>query len=102
MADKSASARPRNFSWFVEGKLAGMGWPYEENMEWLRDQGICLLVNLTSSGCMYQEVAKTLGITCTSIPMPDFSAPSMNQITEFVDVVQTSPGVRLLALFVFE
>ena len=71
-----------------------MGWPYDSelNLEWLRDQGICRLVNLTP---MYQEV-KTAGIDCTSIPIPDYHPPSMDQIAKFVDVVQTATVVRLL------
>ena len=87
---------PRNFSWFVEGKLAGMGRPYKENIEWLYNQGIRRLVNLEVDQLQdtpYATTIEALGIECVCIGIFDFHPPTVDQITRFIDAVQTAPAV---------
>ena len=67
------------FSWFIEGKLAGMPWPEGDAVQFLADQGIKVLVNLTTEPTSYKEVAESLGIQCITVDIPDFCPPSMEQ-----------------------
>ncbi|KAL5460353.1 hypothetical protein EMCRGX_G033798 [Ephydatia muelleri] len=84
---------PRNFSWFVENKLAGMGYPKDDaELAYLaRDAGIKTLVNLTEIS-NYADQAEELGISVHQIAIPDFYPPSIAQIEEFVSIVDKSNG----------
>ena len=87
---------PRNFSWFVENKLAGMGYPKDdaELVYLVRDAGIKTLVNLTEIS-NYADQAEELGISVHQIAIPDFYPPSVAQIEEFVSIVDKSNGVGI-------
>lgn len=76
----SSSAKPYRFSWFVEGKLAGMAWPRDHQMEYLAQQGIKVLVNLTGEPTVYEPVAVDQGITCHCISIADFCPPTNDQV----------------------
>ena len=68
------------FSWFIKGKLAGMPWPDGDAVQFLADQGIKALVNLTTEPASYQEEAERLGIRCVTMGMPDFCPPTVDQV----------------------
>ena len=77
-------AEPRNFSWFVEGKLAGMGWPSAESIQFLADSGIDVLVNLTENNPpAYKEVADHHGIECVHVKIKAYGTPTMEQVQFF-------------------
>lgn len=84
---------PRNFSWFVEGQLAGMGWPYEENLDFLESSGINCLVNLTMDKSMYEKKAATMGIRVYRIAIQDFCPPTPKQVEEFMTIAMEEANV---------
>ena len=86
---------PRNFSWFVEKKVAGLGYPFGEgDMTFLADQGVKTLVNLCESERpFYAEKAETLGIKIVFIPIVDFTPPTLEQIGEFLQILTSSSDV---------
>ena len=116
---------PRNFSWFVEGLIAGMGYPkgrvgrgipdtrvvrrrhfdgnryshfmsfflpLETDIPFLASVGIKTLINMTRDN-YYAEVAEAHGVTVQTIYVPDFEPPSVEQIREFLQVVDSAKEV---------
>ena len=59
------------FSWFIEGKLAHMTWPEDEEIDFLNDQGIKMLVNLTDEDTSYRPIAEFFDIKCAKYSIPD-------------------------------
>lgn len=49
-----------------------MPWPEGDAIQFLADQGIKVLVNLTTEPASYQQVAESLGIRCVTEDIPDF------------------------------
>ena len=84
--------QPRNFSWFVEGKLAGMGYPTDENMPFLAEQNIKTLVNITRDQ-YYLDSAAAHGMTVHSIDVQDFCPPTNEQIEEFLSIADNADSV---------
>ena len=91
------SQPPRNFSWFVARKLAGFGYPTDENIPFLAAQGIKTLVNTTGTH-YYEEAATTHGLTVHSIAVQDFCPPTVEQIEEFIRIVDNADGVRAIMM----
>jgi len=79
-------AKPTNFSWLIEGRLAGSARPENEGqLRWLRNKGIEAIVCLNKERPLDEEEVKTLGFEYAFIPVKDFTAPRMEDIREFVD-----------------
>jgi len=77
--------KPSNFSWVVEGKLAGSARPESEGqLRWLRDAGIKALVCLNKERPLDDKQVRGLGFEYLFIPVKDFSAPRQEDIREFV------------------
>lgn len=79
------------FSWIVEGKLAAMpvpgrNRPLTENTDFLESQGIRTVISLTENPPSFEETS----IQQVRIPVTDFTAPTLQQMIEFVDVVSDS------------
>ncbi|MCP4901386.1 MAG: protein phosphatase [bacterium] len=82
------------FSWVVPGELAAMPLPGKErplahDAAYLRENGISLLISLTEEppdGSVLEDV----GIGQLRIPVRDFTAPTLEQINEFVSSVAMS------------
>ena len=95
------SSGPRNFSWFVKGKLAGMGYPTSEDVPFLAQLDIRTLVDLTgsypSSSCRYTESARACGLTVHSINIQDFCPPTIEQIQEFLKIQESAENVSVSA-----
>ena len=87
--------QPRHFSWFVEDKLAGMGYPKETDFPFLVETGIRRVVNLTHNEANYFEVAEANGVTVHNICVKQFCPPSLQQIQEFLDILDSSPEVDM-------
>lgn len=85
--------QPRNFSWFVEGRLAGMAYPRETDIPFLAENGVKTLVNLTRTD-YYCEEAAANGVAVRTIDIPDFQPPSIAQINEFLDIVDGAKEVQ--------
>ena len=90
-----------NFSWFIEGRLAGMAYPLESDFPFLIDSGLKTIVNITEYPypAEYSEIADANGITVHNIPVQDFTSPSHKQILEFLDIVDSAKTVGCLLYF---
>ena len=98
MLDRMGSPGPKNFSWFVGRKLAGMGCPRNEaQLAYLAQNGIRTLVDLTEMTC-YSEQAENLGITVHQIPIPDYCPPSLIQIQQFMSLLDNTKEVSVIVL----
>lgn len=87
--DPPTEASLPNFSWVVEQKLAGMARPgaarpLAEDLADLQGVGVHLLVSLTETPTSEAE-ANLFDIEVLHIPVQDYTAPSMDQLVQFVD-----------------
>jgi atypical dual specificity phosphatase len=76
------------FSWVIDGELAGMPRPggvrpLEADLRFIADQGVDLLVSLTETPTDEQALTAA-GITLLHLPVVDFTAPTQEQLAEFV------------------
>jgi len=77
--------KPANFSWMIEGKLAGSARPENETqLRWLRSKGISALVCLNVERPLNEKEVKSMGFEYVFIPVKDFTAPKLEDISEFV------------------
>jgi atypical dual specificity phosphatase len=84
----------RGFSWIVPGKLAAMPLlgrdrPLEQDAAFLEKEGIRVLVSLTENP-PDSEVLASHAIDQEHIPVQDYTAPTLEQMIEFVAVVKDS------------
>ena len=82
------------FSWIVEGELAAMPLPgrhrdLADDADFLRLEGVGALVSLTEAP-PDAEVLAASDIAQVHIPVRDFTAPTLEQMIEFVGVVEAS------------
>lgn len=79
------SGRPDNFSWVIRGKLAGSARPENEaQLRWLRDKGIRTLVCLNKERPLDDKQVRELGFEYLFLPVKDFTAPTQDDMIEFV------------------
>ena len=76
---------PTNFSWFIDGKIAALGFPSSHtDVEFLCKIGVKQLISLTQTPpCLYG-----MKLTQVHIPIRDLTAPSIQQVNEFLRVVE--------------
>ncbi|XP_070555670.1 dual specificity protein phosphatase 23-like isoform X2 [Ptychodera flava] len=80
--------KPWNFSWVEEKKVAGLAFPNQpRHLQYLKEQGIKHLVTLTQRSPKLDTCPE---IQWHPIKMPDFTAPSPDQINEFLKIVEES------------
>ncbi len=82
------------FSWVVPGELAAMPLPgrdrsLDQDAAFLEQEGIRLLVSLTEE-TPDRRTLRSHSIEQVHIPVPDFTAPSLAQMAEFVALVEDS------------
>lgn len=79
---------PYNFSWFIEGKIAAMGWPQTvANLNYLADAGIDHLVTLSpEKRPPILECKKKL--RWTEVRIKEFGAPTLKQILKFIEICE--------------
>jgi len=81
--------KPANFSWLIEGKLAGSARPENETqLIWLRNKGIRALICLNQERPLNEHEVKDLGFEYDFIPVKDFTAPTLDDIERFVNFAQ--------------
>jgi len=79
--------RPTNFSWVVEGKLAGSGLPVtEDEFEWLVDQGIKSVVTVREVA-LPSEWFDGSDIEYLHLQVEDFGAPTIEELDHAVDFI---------------
>ena len=82
---RGSLGRPDNFSWVIKGKLAGSARPENESqLSWLRNSGIKALVCLNKERPLDDKQVKELGFEYLFLPVKDFTAPTQDNMTEFV------------------
>lgn len=95
----------RNFSWVIDGRLAGMAIPsgayrsaqrgrsseLERDAEALIGHGIKAVVSLTHQA-LAPEVLNRFGITALHLPVEDMTRPSREQIDQFIAFVDQIEG----------
>lgn len=89
-----APAELANFSWVVEGKLAGMArpgayQPLDDDLAALGALGIRLLVSLTEEPTSEADAAGH-GIDVLHLPVQDFTPPTQDQLFAFVHATRES------------
>ena len=78
-----------NFSWVIDGKLAGMARPgttrpLSEDLAELHRMGIRMMVSLTETPLPSDEI-EAAGLRLLHIPVRDMTAPSQAQLAGFVE-----------------
>jgi atypical dual specificity phosphatase len=81
-----------NFSFVIKGRLAGAarpGWwgKLEDDLDELKRHGITALVTLTEEP-LNLDAIRGSGLAYLHLPIEDFTAPSIEQIEEFLDFVE--------------
>ena len=79
---------PRRYDWIIEGKLAASSYPRDdEHLRALHAAGVRALVTLHERP-VDQDKLDTLGIAAQHYPVPDFAAPSLDQIKAAVAFIE--------------
>jgi atypical dual specificity phosphatase len=84
------------FSWVIEDQVAGMPRPggrrpLEQDLAFLRDQGVDVLVSLTENPVDPEALGKH-GMEGLHIPVADFHAPTQEQLDLYVSSVMGFTG----------
>ena len=73
---------PDGFSWIDRPRLAAMAQPYSlEEFQWLRDQGIQLIISLSEDAPRRMYINET-GLFSIHVPIEDLHAPTQEQIDQ--------------------
>jgi atypical dual specificity phosphatase len=79
--------RPTNFSWIIQGKLAGCGLPVsEDEFEWVTNQGIRSIVTVREVP-LPSDWFNGSEIDYLHLAVEDFGAPNMEELIEAVDFI---------------
>jgi atypical dual specificity phosphatase len=89
--DPDSTLPMAGFSWIVDGELAAMPLPgrnrrLTEDVDFLQHEGVRTVISLTEDPPSFEEAS----IRQVRIPIEDFTAPTLQQMIEFVDVVSDS------------
>lgn len=79
---------PDNFCFVIEGMLAGMARPgrsspLEDDLTFLRAQGIVAVVSMTERP-LDERIVSEFGLRYLHLPVPDYCAPTIEQIEAFL------------------
>jgi len=84
---RKARRLPESADWVVEGKLAALALPSLEELRQLKAAGFGLVVNLTEKP-QPTTMAAAAGLKGAHIPLEDMTAPTLEEIQAFVEVVE--------------
>jgi atypical dual specificity phosphatase len=80
-------SQPDNFSWIEKPLLAAMARPgSREELEWLRTQGIDILLSLTEEP-PHRSWVNEAGLMLVHVPVEDLTAPSRDQMDQAMNVL---------------
>jgi atypical dual specificity phosphatase len=83
-------SKPTNFSWVIEGELAGSGMPFTaKEVEFYVSQGIGAVLSLTEDSPP-SEWFSTLHLKHGHIPIDDHTSPSQQQLLKAIDFIKAS------------
>lgn len=78
--------RPTNFSWLIDGTLAGSGMPTSfEEITWIRRQGVKSIVTMTEEGLPDSWVNE---LEYLHVPTEDMTAPDIDKIDAAVEFIR--------------
>lgn len=78
-----------NFSWLFENKLAAMAFPESEDaFTLLYEIGVRAILTLSEQSHPYVTPTK-IGMLTRHIPVPDFTAPTLQQVEEAVALISS-------------
>jgi atypical dual specificity phosphatase len=81
-------AQPAGFSWVERPLLAALARPSDaEDLIWLRQQGIQLLISLTEDP-LRRNWVDDAGLLVFHVPMIDMAAPSVGQLERCVSAIR--------------
>lgn len=75
----------RNFSWLIEGEIAGMAKPASSvyDFEFLKENSFEAIVSLTEFP-LNEALVEEFGFSVKHIPVRDFEAPTLEQVKDFI------------------
>ncbi len=77
--------RPTNFSWLLEGRLAGSGMPTSRSeIDWIMHQDVQAVVTMTERALPEDW---TRDMDYLHVPTPDFTAPDVDRLDEAVSFI---------------
>lgn len=82
-----------NFSWLIDGKLAGhQAASSEHDLVWLKKQGILALVRMAEKhkAKVSSLQVEQLGLWDCHEPVPDFTAPNPEQVSKMLQFITRS------------
>jgi atypical dual specificity phosphatase len=80
-------SQPHSFSWIERPRLAAMGQPEsEEELRWLKEHGLEVLVSLTEEPPLRRDV-NNAGLMVFHVPVPDMTAPSQEDLDRSVSAI---------------
>ena len=87
--------QPHRFSWIEKPLLAAMAYPdSEEDLEWLRQQGIDVLLSLTEEAPRRDWVNEA-GLLLFHEPIEDMEAPTQEQLDRCVSVIERANAKQM-------
>ena len=86
---------PHGFTWIDKPLLAGLANPEsEEDLDWLRRNGIDVLLSLTEEP-VRRDWVNDAGLLVIHEPMADMEAPSQEQLERCVSAIERANSQRL-------
>ena len=76
-----------NFSWLVEGQVAGMAQPAKTDIDWLYAVGIRSIVSLTEWP-LDKEFVLSKDMNYLHLPVSDMHPPTIADVVEFVNFAE--------------
>src|SRR5438874_13257195 len=84
--------QPEGFSWIEKPLLAALAFPEsKEDLEWLRKQGIELLISLTEDPPR-RDWINDAGLLVMHVPVEDMEAPTQEQLDRCVTAIERANG----------
>ena len=84
----SEAIRPQNFSWIEEPRLGALARPGAlEELRWLREQGIEVLLSLTEDPPNSVWIER-VGLLLFHVPMIDMEAPTQDQLDRCISAIE--------------
>jgi atypical dual specificity phosphatase len=88
-------SQPHGFSWIDQPLLAAMARPESlEELQWLRQQGIEVLISLTEDSLRRQWI-NDAGLMLVHVPVPDMHPPTQEQLDRCMEAITRAHERRL-------
>lgn len=88
-------SQPNHFTWVDRPLLAAMAYPHNrEGLDWLRQQGIQLLISLTEERPRRDWINEA-GLLGLHVPVVDMEPPTPDQLTQCVSAIQRAHAQQM-------